>query len=176
MSKGDNTYQNSKVGQRQGAEAFFIDSDGNFEFFGTNITGQEMYDRLVQVSTQLNATVIANSAGAGSGVLSTTYVPSQHGLVIYSIGDGASNASAWITSCLQGQRLILMTRGIGSTGSIKFSMLTGVSVIGLYSGALSTIDIGNSANSVGYVELVATADDTWAVVDFRGNVTLNTAS
>ena len=41
MAKSDNTYQNTKVGYK--SDGFFMDDDGNFDFFGTGtLTGQQM--------------------------------------------------------------------------------------------------------------------------------------
>ena len=164
MTKKDDTYQNSKVSLIQDADTLTFDSDGIMDFFGSEITGENLKAMLY---AKLQYQVIANSAGAGSGVLSTLVVPSYIGLVIYSIGDAASNASGTLPGCLAGQEMILITRGAGSTGSIRLSVPTGVSVYGLMSNTLSVIALNNSAGSQAYVHLKAIADDTWAVTNIN---------
>ena len=169
MAKADSTYQNTKVQIPQGADRLSIDSDGLFDFFGSTITGQILFNVLYSRSIRQ---VILNSAG----VLSTVNLPADTGYVIFSIADAASNASAWLTSgAKQGQRMTLMTRGAGSTGSVRIST-SGVTIKGLLSGDVSTISLHTSAGSHAMVELVCFTDGEWAVVDFRGNLTLNASA
>lgn len=166
MAKSDNTYQNTKVQIPQGADRISIDSDGLFDFFGNQITGQIMANLLYNRS---RSQIIINSAG----VLSTVNLPSDVGLIVFSIADAASNASAWLCSgAKQGQRVILMTRGRGSAGSVKISP-SGVTIIGLLSGNLSSFNLRCSNASQALVELMCVSDETWAVMDFRGNVAFN---
>lgn len=169
MAGRNNDYPNSKVGIEQDAERLFVDSDGNFNLAGSDVDGNDLKVRLYG---NMQATVIINSAG----VLSTVNIPSYHGLIIFSIADAASNASAWLTSCFKGQELIIMTRGAGSTGSVFISM-SGPTCYGFASGAISSIDIMNSAASAGFIRLIATDDDEWSVVEMNENlVTLNASA
>ena len=157
MAGQDGTYPNSKVGLEQGSIRFFIDADGYFNVAGSDLTGAQLKSMLYD---NLTPTVIANSAG----VLSTINLPAA-GIVVFSIADAASNASAWLTSGASiGQTLTLYMRGVGSTGSIYISM-SGVTLIGKTSGELSSISLQNSAASAAYVKLVATADGTWSIMD-----------
>ena len=160
MTKKDDTYQNSKVSLPQGADTITFDSDGIMDFFGSEITGENLKAMLY---AKLQYQVIANSAG----VLSTLVVPSYLGLVIYSIADAASNASGTLPGCLAGQEMVIITRGAGSTGSIRLSVPTGVSVYGLMSNTLSVIALNNSNLSQAYVHMKAIADDTWAVTNIN---------
>ena len=156
MSKADNTFQNSKVQLPQGADTLSIDSDGKFSFFGNEVTGENL--NAILYGAMQNA-VIANSAG----VLSVLNIPANTRLVIFSMTDAASNASAWLTSQVKkGQQLTLVTR-TGLVASVFISM-SGVTLIGTYSGSLSSISLQCSAASQAYLHLLATADDTWSII------------
>ena len=156
MSKTDNTYQNSKIQLPRGADTLDVDSDGKFSFFGNEVTGETL-NALLYVAAQNQ--VIANSAG----VLSTVNIPANTRLVVFSLADAASNASAWLTSQVKkGQRMTLVTRA-GLVASVFISM-SGVTLIGTFSGALSSISLQCSAVSQAYLDLLATADDTWSII------------
>lgn len=162
MSKADSTYQNTKVQLPQGADRLSIDSDGYFDFYGDTVTGESLRAQLYNAA---NPVIIANSAG----VLSTINLPISAGIIILSIADAASNASAWLTSgVVAGQRLVIVTRGIGSTGSVKIS----TSGVTINNGRVSNIVIHNSADSAACVELLGVADEEWAVISTSGDVTL----
>ena len=169
---GDNTYV-AKVGRTQGADELYLKDDGYFAFYSGDtafkIAGD---DARAVVYAQAQNTIIINSAG----VLSTTTIPSLQGLVVFSIADAASNASAWICSCKTGQRMTIMTRGGGSIGSVLLSTLTGVTMIGLLSGEISTINLHQSAGSHAIIDFISTDDDEWSVIGTAGQVTLNAAS
>jgi hypothetical protein len=167
MTKADSTYQNSKVQLPQGADRLSIDSDGYFDFFGTEVDGQSLLNQLGYAAL---VSSIGNSLGAGSGVLSVINLPNV-GLVIFSLGDGASNASAWLCSGVKvGQRMVIITAGVGSTGSVMIST-SGVTING---GRVSRIGIRNSADSIGMVQLLGIGDEQWAVISTVGvGVTLH---
>lgn len=169
---GDNSYV-AKVGRTQGADELYVKDDGYFAFYSGDtafkIAGD---DARAVIYAQAQNTIIINSAG----VLSTTTIPSLQGLIVFSITDAASNASAWICSCKTGQRMTIMTRGGGSIGSVLLSTLTGVTMIGLLSGAISTINMHQSAGSHAIVDFISTDDDEWSVVGVAGQVTLNASA
>ena len=169
MTKRDNTFQNTKVHLVPGGDGFSIDSDGYLDFFGTQVNGQALYNQLGYAA---RASVIMNSAGAGSGVLSVINLPNV-GVLVFSIGDGASNASAWLCSGVKiGQRMLIITGGVGvgSTGSIMIST-SGVTING---GRVSRIGIRNSADSIAMIQLVGIGDEAWAIVSTVGaGVTLH---
>lgn len=157
MTKADSTYQNTKVQLPLGADRLSIDSDGYFDFFGTTVDGQSLKNQLAYACLP---SIIANSAGAGSGVLSIINLPNV-GLIVLSIGDGASNASAWLCSGVKaGMRMIIITRGIGSTGSVMIS----TSGVTINDGRVSRIGVRNSVDSLAMIELVGIGDEQWAVV------------
>jgi hypothetical protein len=161
MTKADSTYQNTKVQLPQGADRLRIDSDGYFDFFGYTVTGDQLKALLYNA---VAVSVIANSAG----VLSTINLPNA-GVIIFSMADAASNASAWLTSGVQaGQRMVITFRGVGSTGSVKIS----TSGVTINDGRCSNISIRNSADSNAVIELVGIGDEKWAVVSTVGGVTL----
>lgn len=165
MTKADSTYQNSKVQLPLGADRLSIDSDGYFDFFGTTVSGQDLKNQLAFACLP---SIIANSAGAGSGVLSVINLPNV-GLIIFSMGDACSNASAWLCSGVKaGQRMIILMRGVGSTGSVKIS----TSGVTINDTRCSNISIRNSVDSMAVIELIGIDDEKWAVVSTLGGVTL----
>lgn len=147
----------------QGGAGLYLVSSGN------TITASQAR-ALLWNPTQFS--IIQESTGAGSGVLSVINLPSA-GFIIFSMSDAASNASAWMTSMtgIPGQRMILLIRGGQSAGSVFISM-SGVSVVGTLSGDLSSFSLQQSATHVsqGYVELLCTAADEWSIVNFRGQL------
>jgi len=162
MAKSDNTYQNTKVQIPQGAEKISFDSDAELDFYSDSITGEQARDILYRAT---NTAIIANTAG----VLSVINLPISAGTIVFSIADAASNASAWFTSGVKaGMRLFLVTRGVGSTGSIIIS----TSGVTINDGRVSNIAMRNSADSAASVELRGIADEEWAVVSTSGDVTL----
>jgi len=182
MAGPDNTYPNSKVGLLRGAQKIFVDSDGYFRAANTDYTGQQLKNVL---DSRTGGVIIINSAGVlsdqGDGSY-PTILPSGNGVIFFSLADAASNASARLFSARDGNVLELMTRGGGSTCSIVIycedhtSGVDSAEVIGLLSGAISSIDMHGSAGSQAYVKLVSTSDGTWSVVDYRGQVTFNAAA
>jgi len=165
MSETSGTYQ-PKVGIEQGAEKIFVREDGYMKFFDADLTGAQLKYMLW---TKTNQTTIINSAG----VLSTINLPSA-GVVFISAADAASNASAWLTSmsAVAGAEMMIILRGAGVAVSV-FLSLSGVNLIGLASGALSSLRLHMSATAISnaFVHLLCTAADTWSIMDLRGDVT-----
>lgn len=162
MAKRDSNYSNTKVGIPQGADRLDVDSDGYLDFYGDAVTGEEAKGVIYNA---VNTVIIANTAG----VLSVTNLPISVGIIMFSIADAASNASAWLTSGVKaGMRLMLITRGVGSTGSIIIS----TSGVTINDGRVSNFAMRNSADSAAAVELLGIADEEWAVVSTSGDVTL----
>lgn len=177
MAEISNTYQ-EKVGMEQGGDRFYMKSDGEFKFYDEDFTGAQLRNMTIG---NFNQTIIINSAGviSAAGGSSPPVIPSDQGLIIFSIADAASNASARLCSGKTGQILTIITRGGGSAGSVLIlvsgatSAISGVIVNGLNSGALSSIILHNSSNSQAYIKLQCTTEGTWEVVDIREtNVTL----
>ena len=165
MSETNATYQ-PKVGIEQDADKVYIREDGYMKFFDQDLTGAQLKYLIWSKAYQ---TTIINSAG----VLSTLNLPSV-GVVLFSIADAASNASAWLTStsAIVGTEMMLLMRGAGVAASI-FVSLSGVNLVGLGSGALSSLRLHMSATTISnaYVKLLCTAADTWSIMDKRGDVT-----
>lgn len=169
MSKSDSTYQNTKVQIPQGADRISIDSDGMFDFYGSTVNGEDARHQLY-VKTQV--TTIINSAG----VLSTVNLPNDAGIIILSVADAASNASAWLTSGpIAGQEKVLIGRGAGSAYSILVST-SGITIIGLLSGDVSSIILHGSNASQPMVRMLCTSDGEWSVIDTLGDVTLQASA
>ena len=153
----DNTY-NTDIARKQGGDAYL--------FFGEEVSASFMR-ALVYGKSQV--TRIGNSAT----VLSTINVPLYDGLVVYSLASVAPNASAYLQGATKGQEKTIIFQGLAnSIGSVFFSLATGVTLLGP-NGELSSINAHHSSNSSPYIKLIATDEDTWAVVDTAGQVTLN---
>lgn len=169
MTKADSTYQNTKVHLPQGGGTLSVDSDGKFSFFGTEVTGQQLYNLLY---SPLQNTIIVNT----TSVLSVVNLPANNGTIIFSIAVSADDASAWLTSgAKEGQELIMMTRGACSTASVFISM-SGVSVIGFISGDVSSISMHCSAASQAFIRLRCLDDDCWSVMELSGQTTVNAST
>lgn len=152
----DNTYT-TDIAIKQGA--------GSFLFFGNEVPAANAQAILYN---QIRTQIIANSAG----VLSTLSIPTDVGFVIFSLATAASNASAYLGSCIAGEEKTLFFRTTGAAASVFFSTDTGITVYG-WLGQISSINAHGSAASNPIIKLRAIADDTWAVVDTTGQVTLN---
>ena len=165
MSETNGTYQ-PKVGIEQGADTLYVREDGNMKFFDQDLTGAQLKYLLWSKTSQ---TIIANTAG----VLSVINLPSA-GVVIISAADAASNASAWLTStsAIVGTEMLIMMRGAGVAASV-FLSLSGVNLVGLHSGSLSSVllHLSVAAVSNAYLKLLCTAADTWSIMDKRGDTT-----
>ncbi len=194
----DETYQTDTYRERPG-NAFHIGSDGTatlwsggeaigrsnaamscedgFEFF--------FNDQTISAARMLNflagrvawSVIHGHGAAAGDSVISAMggsdppVLPSMMGYIVFSLDDGQSNASARLGSAHMGEDLVIMMRGIGSTGSVLILFsgdtggLSGVAVIGQSEDAISHIHIQNSQTSFGFVRLIGVEDGVWAVID-----------
>ena len=190
----DDTYQ-TKAYHVRDADAYMIGSGGNLTFWsGATLSANSVgnficesnfefffNDQTISADRMLNFligrtrwSVIINSAGTLSNLGGTTnppILPSMMGYIVFSLADAASNASARLHSAKAGEDLVIMMRGIGSTGSViiyfsgNAAGLSGVAVIGQSEDALSRIHINNSATSFGFIRLIGVEDGVWAVVD-----------
>jgi hypothetical protein len=176
----DGTYQ-TKVSLERGGDRIQIDEAGYAYFKDTDVSGEQL--KHINVP-QVNQAIMINSAGVLSAQEATypPILPSQYGMIVLSMADAASNASARLPSAQQGNDLVIALRGGGSTCSVVIyceghtSGLTGASVIGYTSGAISNISMRGSAASNPILRLHAFSDGTWSVVDSAGQITLSAAS
>ncbi len=198
MSDQDITYQTDVYHVRPGDD-YLIGSDGtltfwsNAELMGNSVgymscdDGFEFFlnDRTISAARMLNflvgrprwSIIAGNGAAIGDSVISAMggsdppILPSMTGYIVLSMDDGQSNASARMASAHIGEELVIMLRGIGSTGSIiiyfsgNAAGLSGVAVIGQSEDALSRIHLQNSNTSFAFVRFAGVADGTWAVID-----------
>lgn len=171
MAEISTNYQ-EKVGMEQGGDRFYMKEDGEFKFYDTDFTGAQLRNYFKAL---LNTTIIINSAGlvSANGGSAPPVIPSNHGLIILSVADAASNASARLCSGKVGEVLVIRTRGGGSTGSVLLLLsgatdgFSGVSVMGYTSGGLSSIIMHNSATSQGYIKLQCFTAGTWEIIDLN---------
>lgn len=194
----DDTYQTDVYRERPG-DTLNIGSDGALtvwsggEIIGNSVgymsceDGFEFFfnDRTISAARMLNYLVgrprwsIITDDGTTGDTISAMggsdppVLPSMMGYIVFSITDELSDASARMPSAHIGEELVIIMRGIGSTGSIKihFSGVTstlnisGVACIGQSEDDLSMIRLRNSQTSFGFLRLVGVADGVWAVID-----------
>lgn len=146
---------NTNIALEQGGDAFF--------FYQGRVDAESLKAMLYK-KTQTQ--IVLNSAG----LLSTVSIPDV-GFVVYSLTTAASNASAWLGGCVAGEEKILYFRTTGAVASVFISMDAGVTLWGPI-GVVSHIHAHGSAASNPVIVLRGIADDTWAVVDYRGQVDL----
>lgn len=154
----DNTYQ-TDIAIKQGGDAFL--------FFGEEVTAAQAQGAFANVLLKQAVSVIANSAGA----LSVVNIPNT-GIVIYSLATAASNASAYLGSCVAGDEKIIIFRTTGAVASVLISTLTAsIAIRGLLSeGNISSIHAHGSAASNPVIKLLGIGTDSWAIVDTHGYV------
>lgn len=152
----DTTYQ-ADIAIQQGGGAFL--------FFGDAVAAANAKALLYNAH---RSQTIANSAG----VLSTVSIPVDAGFIVLSMATAASNASAFLGSCIAGEEKTLFFRTTEAVASVFISVDTGITLYG-WLGQLSSINAHGSAASNPIIKLKAIADDTWAVVDTAGQVTMN---
>jgi len=173
MAEQDKTYQ-TKVGEDQGGALVFVREDGYMKFFDTDFTGIQLRNF---IRTQFTTAIIMNSAGVASAVpgdSSPPILPSGIGYIFLSFADAASNASMRLCSGKVGEEMRFFNRGGGSAWSILVfasgaagSGIAGVSLMGRYSGALSSIRFNASAaGSQVYLQLKCVVEGTWEIVDY----------
>jgi len=174
-NQGQYNKQNGNVkviatgGSIEGETGGFFDAQTGFEFYlGASTTKVSAAQLRALLWNQTQFSIITNTAG----VLSVINLPSA-GVVIFSLTDAASNASAWLTSIagVPGQVMEIITRGADAVASVYIST-SGVSLVGTKLGDLDSFSIQNSdaTESMGYVKLLCTAPTEWSIVDRRGQV------
>jgi len=129
------------------------------------------------------------TSSSGSVALSTLggsapcVLPSEYGLIIISCTNSMLACSARLYSAEAGERLRIVLRANAALSTTVVTLMlsghasgiAGAGVIGTFSAGLSSILLNASAASMGFVELLATADGTWAVIG-RGSITEQAAS
>jgi hypothetical protein len=114
---------------------------------------------------------VTNSAGAGSGVLSTVSIPSRTGHVIIKASGACSQASMQLYSCLLGEELYICCQSDATANSVSVAILAsgggavGVSLVGVMGSVLSRIRLDFSGQQSCWAMLKAIADGCWAVVN-----------
>lgn len=165
MSKSDSTYQNTKVQLPQGADRLSIDSDGYFDFYGDTVTGKILRDRLYN-----NHQKYITSTAAGA--LESTNLTA--GYYYLEMSSGASNASAWLPSCTEGDEITVFVMDWSTESVLSvFISLSGCSLAGIQFSDLSSISIHNSAASCGWIKFKCFTDDEWSIVERAGAHLMN---
>ena len=161
MTKRDGTYQNSKIGLPQGADRLDIDSDGLFDFFGEATVTGAILKKLLYTNNQ--KTIILSS----TGVLSTINL--SPGVKFLEMSSGASNTSAWLPSCNEGDEItvIMLYWSIESLCSV-FISLSGCSLAGITFSDLSSVSLHTSDASAGWIKFKCFTDDEWSIVERSG--------
>lgn len=149
-------------GETEGQSGGYFDAQTGYAYYFTSSSNEVSAAQMrALLWNQTQFSIIANTAG----VLSVTNLPSA-GVIIFSLADAASNASAWLTSTggIPGQIMQLMVRGGGSAASIYISM-SGVSLVGTLSGDVSSFSLQTSATSNATIRLLLTDTSEWSIID-----------
>jgi hypothetical protein len=182
------TYNNQKVFLKQGADEQVIASGGKitvesggaidvddaFIFYAGSLTASgENLKALLRVTQQFTwtnlstgSTVLSAAGGSAAPVM-----PSDYGIIHFSVTNTMTNGSCRLHSGITGQKLMLrFTNAAGNNASLQFHAsgndgLAGVKLFGSNGIELSSIAIRQSATSWGWVELLCVKDGTWAVVN-----------
>jgi len=176
MAGRDGRYPNTKVGFEQNNNAgqtdrFFIDDDGFFNADGVDITGDQL--RIALYVPNIVQRPVCSTVSTG---IATSFANSQKnlisgvGLVIFSTRSNDTNDSFWLTSCVVGREVIMITREGSVTGQsgVIWVSTSGCSLIGKMGGAgISGFYLRGSATSQAYVKLRCYADNEWSVIDFN---------
>lgn len=188
------TYNNQKIFLKQGAaeqvvsdggqitleSGATIDADDGFKFYVGSLEADGENLKAVLRQTQqftwtnlsTGSTVLSAAGGSAAPV-----IPSDYGIIHFSVTDTMTNGSARLHSGLAGQKLMLrFTNAAGNAASLQFHAsgndgFTGVKLFGSNGIELSSIAIRQSAASWGWVELLCVKDGTWAVVGADANNT-----
>jgi hypothetical protein len=163
MAGRDGTYVNSKVGKEQGAERFFIDTDGFFNVDGVDVTGEQLRQL---VADKLNYSIV--TGGAVSTSLATKNLLSTVTTVIISMTSNITSGSFWLNSCTAGREITFkMWHKSTASGQVEFST-SGCSLVNRSGSAISGFILKASAGSNTFVRLKCYTDNEWCVVDAGG--------
>jgi len=150
---------------------FTVESGMNLALAGGNIAGDDL--RRVLVS-EMGGTVVIEPA-AGSAFLPIKNLPKNVRHVIIYGSTAAANASFWLTSVSAGREVTIYLKG-NSTGTFTNASTqvvvscSGCILLGSIGAAISGFKMHTSLASDCFVNLVATLDNTWAIVGQKGNI------
>lgn len=160
MAETSQTYK-TKVGIEQDAETIFVREDGNLKFYDTDFTGQELKDMLY---TNNQKTEILTSGGKLSTVANLT-----PGVYYLRLSAGASNASAWLTSCSAGDEVKVFLREYSTESVLSvFISMSGCSLVGTHYSDLSSISLHTSDASAGWIVFHCYTAGEWSIMEKSG--------
>lgn len=178
----DTTYQTAIFKDKGGDRQNFA-SAASVKIIDEEFTASEYRNILrgtkAVVITRSDGSVALSSLGGSAPCV----IPSEYGLIIISCDTSMATISARMYSAVAGERVRILMRapsGLSTTVlTLMFSGnadgIAGAGLIGTIVKDISSILLNASAASMGMVELVATANGTWAVVATR-SVTERAAS
>ena len=161
------TYQ-VKVGREQGANRFFMKSDGIFNFNDQDFTGSRLRVMLLSLDT---VTTYVSSVS----VLATSLISPAYGYALFSCATGCSLTSALVPGAVAGATLVLNFAGFVGDANMSLLAASGggsASVTGLRGSDLSSFEIGVSA----LIKMTCETAGLWQVVEFTGTVTENASA
>jgi len=173
----DTTYQPAIYKDDNGDRQNFA-SAASVKIIDEEFTASE-YRNILRGTKAITITRSSGSVALSSlGGSAPCVIPSEYGLIIISCDTSMATISARMYSAVAGERVRILMRapsGLSTTVlTLMFSGnadgIAGAGLVGTISGALSSILLNASAASMGFVDLLATADGTWAVIG-RGSVT-----
>lgn len=168
MAGRDGRYPNSKVGFEQNNnnsanDRLFIDTDGYFNVDGTDVTGEQLRNR---VSDYMKYSIVTGAAISTS--LATKNLLSTVTTIIISMTSNITSGSFWLNSVTAGRELLVkMWHKSCASGQVEFST-SGCSLVNRSGSAISGFILKASAGSNTYVRLKCFTDNEWCVIDAGG--------
>jgi hypothetical protein len=166
MALEDVTSYQAKVGRVQGGNKFYMKTDGYFQFYNKELSGEQLQR---QLADSIDRQIIGQ--GATSTALSVVNYPGSIGLVVFSMTSTmVTGAFAMVSGVKQGEEVILKVHS-GSTASGEVTVtFSGCSYVGLKGSDLNSVTLHNSVASAAYLHMKSYADDEWTVIGYNNPV------
>ena len=152
MAKDLGKYQ-AGVGRLQGANEFYMKSDGFFQFYTEEYTGEQLMNMLVSRHTVTHHPLVGS-------VISVTAFSPPYGYHVFSLATDASLCSMALPSAKKGMYLVMDGIAMAGDANVSVSVPADQTLVDQQSVILSSFEL----SAVGYIELIAKADDSWAIV------------
>ncbi|MFA5397562.1 MAG: hypothetical protein WC346_16245 [Methanogenium sp.] len=167
----DATYQVA-IYKDDGGNRQNFTSDASVKAVDEEFTGTELRNILRATKSLVITSSDGSVALSTLGGSAPCVFPSEYGLIIISCTNSMLACSARLYSAVAGDKVKIVLRtpaGLSTTAVTIFlsghaSGIAGAGVLGTLSGGLSSIILNASVASMGFVELLATANGTWAVI------------
>ncbi len=153
----------SKVGRLQGGDEFYMDDEGLFQFYDLEYEGGEL---AVMLKSQTNLEfhpMVGDSLCSFTAALAPTPAYGYH---IFSAPTAMSLASMLLPTAKLGATLVIDGYQMAADANLSVTVNTEDTLTDRYGTVCSNFQL----SAVGYIKLVATADNAWQIVE--GNHTV----